>query len=279
MASIVNQEALDSNIYNPPADPTSLTLYQMMLDSTNPTDEATILQTYIDNFNNLPTQNQFVGIVVNPAKCGIDDINNGLQDVQTVGGQMVQGFPVVSGDWNAYLPQLQADSSTISSNLSTVEDHTDRLTSNLPSLTGIAQAALALDTVMNLLSNPCLGLGNFFGSLMDKGKALLNSATAQVTNAVNAIKAKISSWVGQAESFIQSEIGPLIQNVKDMISVAKDAISQFVNQVTAEITNFAKAMLSQVRQGLSDLLANLPKDPCLKSLLGSVVTGAAAAIL
>lgn len=279
MADIVNQEALDSNIYNPPADPTSLTLYQLMLDGTNPTDESTILQTYVDNFNNLPTQNQFVGVVVNPAQCWIDDINNGLQDVGTAGGQMVQSFPVASGAWDAYLPQLQSDSADITANTATAQDHTDRLTSNLPSLTGIAQAALALDTVMNLLSNPCLGLGNFFGSLMAKGQALLKSATAQITNAVNSIKNAITSFANQAASAISAAVGPLIQNVKDMISVAKDAVSQFVNQAKAEIMNFAKAMLAQVRQGLADLMANLPKDPCLKSLLGSVVTGAAAALL
>lgn len=152
--------------------------------------------------------------------------------------------------------------------LDTIEDHTDRLTNNLPSLAGLAQAALALDTIMNLLSNPCLGLDGFLGSIMDKGKAILND-----------IKSKISGMLADAKAWVDANIGPLIDKMKAAMAAAKAKIAELISKAKEEVMKFAKAMLAQIRQGLAELMSNLPKDPCLKALLGSVVTGAAAAVI
>lgn len=272
----INQEALDSQIYNPEVQPSVLMLQQIMettpyvepkpalLPLVLPATVAPELREHVETFNNLSKVNPYQGVIVNPAECHISEIREDLtavtQYMDTTYGQ--------DPNWTAYKNQLAVDIININEDLDAIEDHTDRMSSNLPSLAGIAQAALALSTVMSLLSNPCLGLDGMMGSIMDSGKKLLQDIKNQIKSALNAAK----EWV-------DANIGPLIQDIKDAIEVATKAIADFVEKAKAEIMNFAKAMLAQVRQGLAELMANLPKDPCLRGLLQSAATGAAAAVI
>ena len=152
--------------------------------------------------------------------------------------------------------------------LDCVEDHTDRLSFNMPSLSGIAQAAMALDTIMNLLSNPCLGLSGFMGSIMEKGKALLAEA-----------KAHVEALANKARAWIDQNVAPIVNEIKDAIASATAVVGEMMKKAREEITKFAKALIAQARQGLAELMANLPNDPCLKSLAGGLLSGGAAALL
>ena len=96
---------------------------------------------------------------------------------------------------------------------------------------------------------------------------------------VKALADQVRTGVLSVVADIKAQLAPMIQDMKDAISVAKTAVTNFINKAKAEVMAFAKAMLAQIRQGLAELLANLPKDPCLRSLLGSVATGAAAGII
>jgi len=286
MSTYVNQEALDSQIYNPETPSSVLMLQQIMettthvvkppLTSTPLIDPASVpaeLKEHVETFNALSTQNPYQGVIVNPASCLIDDITGDLSQLPGLLDQVSAMQP--DGELNELKNQLGNDIRDINIDLNTIQDHTDRLTSNLPSLAGIAQAALALDTVMNLLSNPCLGLDGMLGSIMDSGKKLLNDIKSKINSVKNAIMSKISDL----SNGIRDAISGLKNKITDLVNQAKSQISSFINKAKAEIMNFAKALLAQARQGLAELLANLPKDPCLRGLLRSAVTGAAAAII
>lgn len=291
---LINTEALESGIYNPPADPKALALQEIMetqagantslqtprkgplIDLADPATLQTIpfeLREHVEQFNSLSVYNPFHGVLDNPTSCLINPIRN---DLTGPGGILdyMNGRFSDNGTWTDYRLEFTQDCNGdgsddgILGDLDSIEDHTDRLTNNLPSLAGIAQAALALDTIMNLLSNPCLGLDGFLGSIMDKGKALLND----IKNQISAALASAKAWIGE-------QIGPLIDEIKAAIAVAKAKVAELITKAKEEVMKFAKALLAQVRQGLADLMANLPQDPCLRSLLGSVATGAAAVVI
>lgn len=277
ISNLVNQEALDSQIYNPTVEKSVLMLQQIMettpytvnapktsVPLVDPASVAPELREHVTNFNSLSLQNPFQGVIVNPATCLIEDLTRDLDLVPITCDVKWGGNPI----WEGYKPGLNSDISDINNGCDTIQDHTDRLTSNLPSLAGLAQSALALSTVMNLLSNPCLGLDGMMGSIMASGKQLLNDVKSKIRGALDAAKA----WV-------DANIGPIVDTIKAAISDAKAKIAAFVAKAKAEVLNFAKAMLAQVRQGLAELMSNLPKDPCLRGLLQSAATGAAAAII
>lgn len=295
--SKVNKEALASAIYNPSLDKKALALQQIMEKTTvvprakpllppliDPNSVDADLRDHVATFNSLSPFNSFQGVVVNPTTCIIDEARDAIVELPDVMGDILTNAPEHLGAWNAI--DYDDNAQEISSGLDICEEHTDRLTSNLPSLAGIAQAALGLTAVMNLLSNPCLGLDGMLGSIMDSGKALLNSVSSQVVAMLDQAKealadltSAIASGISSAISAAKAAIGPMINDIKDAMSVAAQAVSQFINKAKEEVMNFAKAMLAQLRQGLSELLANLPDDPCLRGLLGSVATGAAAAVI
>lgn len=285
---LINTEALESGIYNPPADPKALALQEIMETQASantslqtprrpalvsPAEVPFELREHVEQFNSLSVYNPFHGVLDNPTSCLINPIRN---DLVGPGGILdyMNGRFSDNGTWTVYRLEFTQDCNGdgsddgILGDLDSLEDHTDRLTNNLPSLAGIAQAALALDTIMNLLSNPCLGLDGFLGSIMDKGKALLND----IKNQIGAALASAKAWVGE-------QIGPLIAEIKAAIAVAKAKVAELITKAKEEVMKFAKALLAQVRQGLADLMANLPQDPCLRGLLGSVATGAAAAVI
>lgn len=277
---LINEEALNSQIYNPSTDKAVIQLYQIMVSNSNVDEndpEDPVMAEYHSSITNLPTDGstRYAGVLVNPATCYIENIRTELATIPNLITPITSGYPSTRTEWNAYLPILNQDIADINNNLNLVQNHTDRLTTNLPSLVGIAQGALALATLLNALSNPCLGLDGFFGSIMDSGKQLFQEIDDQITS----LKNTISDAIVDFQDSIRTEIGPLIDEIKDQISIIKGQISEAITMASDEVSKFAKAQLAQARQGLADLMSNLPKDPCLRSLLGSVVTGPAAGII
>lgn len=280
---LINREALESGIYNPRIDSRVLALQQIMETqdpATNTSlqtprnpplvEPATVdfeLREYVEQFNTYSVYNPFQGVLDNPTSCLINPIRDDFSALRALMDSRFSGDP----SWTAYRPdfitQVEGPNGLLS-NLDSFEDHTDRLTNNLPSLAGIAQAALALTAAINLLSNPCLGLDGFLGSIMDEGKAILRDVGRFVKDAL-----------GEVTDWVDANIGPLVASIGAAVAAASAAIADLIAIATQEVINFAKAMLSQVRQGLAELMANLPQDPCLRNLLGSVVTGTAAAVI
>lgn len=283
---LINKEALNSSLYNPPVDPRAIALQEIMESQpaeanisrqtprkpelVDPSEVPFELQEYVQQFNSFSVYNPYHGVIVNPTACLLNPIRDDLGSLINY----MDGRFSDNGTWTTYRIEFITavygpdGESGIIGDLESFEDHTDRLTNNLPSLAGIAQAALALDTIMNLLSNPCLGLSGFLGSIMDEGKAIIND-----------IKNTIGQALADARAWVDSEIGPLIDDINAAIVAAQAEVDKLITMAKAEIDKFAKALLAQVRQGLADLLANLPQDPCLRGLLGSVATGAAAAVI
>lgn len=280
---LINREALESGIYNPRIDSRVLALQQIMetQDSAantslreprspplvDPENVDFELREYVEQFNTYSVYNPFQGVLDNPTSCIINPIRDDLSSLLSTMDSRFGEDPI----WVDYRPDFVErveGPNGLLHNLDSFEDHTDRLTNNLPSLAGIAQAALALTAAINLLSNPCLGLNGFLGSIMDEGKEILRDA-----------RKIIKETLDEVDAWIDANIGPLIAEINTAIVAATAAVDELILIATQEVNNFAKAMLSQVRQGLAELMANLPQDPCLRNLLGSVATGTAAAVI
>jgi hypothetical protein len=153
------------------------------------------------------------------------------------------------------------------------------LTANIASVTSTAQSAMGTDTASSGSSNPCLGLAAILGMLMKDGKALLNGILTQINRVVARVRQLIQDSIGQTVAFIKNLINDAIAVIQNAIAAAKAAIQAVIDKIKAEIIAFAKAMLSHIRLGLAALLLLMLRDPCLKALLGSIVSGSAASIL
>lgn len=285
----VNEEALASSTYNPELDKRSLMLLEIMekTAAADPVGESLRLKEYEDLFDlqyisgvtsvpstdlPLPAVNSpYQGVLVNPAQCLIDD---GITSVIELRDYMDSQFSS-NPDWTDFRPEFETQRTALEEDFARVENHTNRVTNNLPSLIGIAQGALAIATVVNLLSNPCLGLNGFLGSIMDEGKKLLADISAQVKAGLQEARDFVADLAGD----LAADLGPLIADIRDTIAEARRIMGEVTAQIAKEIANFSKAMLQQVRQGLAELMASLPQDPCLRGLLTSVATGTAAAVL
>jgi hypothetical protein len=237
-----------------------------------------LLQENIDNFYALPITTAFEKALVNPRRCEVDVVNGQLADISflltDVRNKIALNPLLDPADYDDDLDYIDIVPET-DETMDELGDHTDRVTSNLPSLIGIAQTALGLASAMFALTNPCLGIPDFFGSLMDKGKASMHDLSTRLSD----LKNKLSHMADIVQNAIKSAVDALVAEAKQIASGIKSGLLAIKNMVAAEAKKFAKALIDGLRSGLASLLALLPKDPCLKSLLGSVATGGLAAIL
>lgn len=300
-ALIRNKEALESQIYNPEMDAPVQAAYELMSKPVNP-DEGDadvypedLLQEFIDEFYSLPIHNAFSRALVNPRQCEIDELNNFIDNNRPDLDQILIEWneaKTVIVDEGYYDNDIASDmddielTNDLDSTLTELKDHTDRILSNFPSLIGSAQGALGLGAVMNSLPNPCSGIGDFFGSLMDKGKALMAGLTSALSSTLNAVKNAINGLASQISGIINGAIGDIKEAIRDVIGVVKGIASSIKgylmdikNMIKDEVTKFAKSFIDGVRVGLSGLLSWLPKDPCLKGLIAGVATAGLAAVL
>lgn len=275
-----NTEALNDPNYNPELDDLTLKLYSMM---DEPSDE--LYAQYRQVFDNLPSVSPYSGVLVNPNTCDINDINNSVsvtvKALQDYGNQNYPNDPT----WNdnvidpsnpdSAVSQLTGGNTTVDPitgevtyvqpnavipNTNNAQNYTDKLLSNLPMILGIVQQALGLATALEGLLDPCLGVGDFLGSL--KGD-------------LNKILKKIKSAIDEVVNFIEEGI----QAIKDAISKVMNLISNMVNFIETELKKLIKALIDSIKLSLSGFLKSLHLDPCLKSLVGGITTMAASAVL
>lgn len=142
------------------------------------------------------------------------------------------------------------------------QHHTDTLLSNLPMLLSIAQVGLGLATSLENLLNPCIGLSDFFGTISDLGKEMMS----EIKKAMDFVK----SLIDKGMKYLMTAIKYVIRAVLYAINF----ITKLISKVKSEIEKFIKAMIDQIRIGISDFLKGLLGDACAKSLFGGLVTNA-----
>ena len=282
-----NTEALNDPNYNPELDDLTLKLYSMM---DEPSDE--LYAQYRQVFDNLPSVSPYSGVLVNPNTCDINDINNSVavtvKALQDYGNQNYPNDPtwhteiIDPSNPDSAVSQLTGGDTTVDPitgevtytqpnsvipNTNNAQDYTDKLLSNLPMILGIVQQALGLATALEGLLNPCLGVGDFLGSL--KGD-------------LNKILKKIKSAIDDIMNFIEDGIEVIkeaIQAVKDAIAKVMGFITDMVNFIEAEVKKLIKALIDSIKLALSGFLKSLHLDPCLKGLVGGITTMAVTALL
>jgi hypothetical protein len=290
-ASVTNAAALASPIYNPNIDSTSLQLFNAM----NTGYPAALVSQYTQMITSLPTANGYSTLLQNPQACNISQAQTGMSTLQSqitqqYNSTVLSGTPVgtISGTtytapaasganpvgtagspgyspsttqvatlntWQQAYPACMGNIAQANSTLSGFEDHTNRLIANFPSILGMIQTALGIATAIANLTNPCLGLANFLGSLLAKGAAIM----AQINAAIDLALTVIGEVIAEINAAIQAVMA-LINSLEALIE--------------AEILAFVEALIDAARLGLAQLLALLPLDPCLASILTTVGTGA-----
>lgn len=81
MAAIQNTDALNSPIYNPGYDSTDIALYNIMQNDSSDETNTALLKQYTNTIYNLPKTNPYEGLLQNPNKCDVDDINNSANNI------------------------------------------------------------------------------------------------------------------------------------------------------------------------------------------------------
>lgn len=270
--TVRNELALADPIYNPEIEPKILKLYTMMAPTEENPEPPAVLEEYRQEFLALPTENVYSAVLVNPRQCDIDAVLDVLDDLDTLLPTIRDELP--TGDqptWDGWYPDIEADLGTLRDNIGEVQEHTNRLTFNLPTLSGIAQGAMGLATLLAALANPCAGLGDFFGSIMDAGKKLM----ADLMAAIGPLLAQVRDWANVAIG----AIADMMSAITSAIAAATAAMAELMAMIASEIAKFAAALLSQIRMGLAEFMNAMNLDPCLAAIGGVALTSAAAAIL
>lgn len=259
-------QAVDSPTYNPPADDADKAIYNMMSGE----DSQDVIDYYTAMITNLPTANVYSGVLQNPRKCDIESINNSMNDLND---NLNNAYQDNSSDptWQQAMDTSNPDSminqlndttnpNSVQSAVNTFSDHTDRMTSNFPSILGMIQAALGVAAAIGALANPCLGIGNFLNSLLEEGKQIL---------------ATIEQYIKDVLNVIAMGIGAVMMAVQKLLAYAQEAI-QFIEK---EIAALVAAIISALKFGMSSFLKALSLDPCASALLGAVTTAGAGYIV
>lgn len=155
------------------------------------------------------------------------------------------------------------NNNAIQPSVSNANTHINRIVSNLPAMMAIAQSAMGLLTSLQNLNNPCINLGNFFGTI--------NGIAKKCMTYVNGIIKKIKAYIDAGLDAIKAAI----DDIKNFLSDIMSQITDLMNAVKAEITAFIKSLIDSIKLGLSGFLKSLKLDPCAKAILKSVGTPAA----
>jgi hypothetical protein len=311
-----NQQAFASNTYNPNIDDRALALYQLM--NNRPDDDA-LLDSYRTIVQNYPTHNLYSGVLFNPRACEVDANSSLLDDIRTqlqeqYDGIVTRGTPTggtntgVTGDptgtpyvptsdqtktldeWRDQYPQLVNNLNQVDSTLSTYRDHTDRLVSNFTSFTSMAQTNIGNTVAVSQASttasgntsqaapfdlsnlglptsagstgggNPCLQFGDMFGSLFAAGQKMMDQMSKALMGLLGAI--------GNPMALIQQAMSSVM-----------GMVNQIMSKIQAEITKLASSIMNMMKMGLAQLMQFMPNDPCLKSIIGGLLTQGAKSIM
>lgn len=285
-----NNDALASPLYNPSIDQSTLQIFNIMGSNAYPAD---LVAQYRDIITGMPTTNPFAGVINNPRSCDVSQAQTGLATsltdfMQRHDAIVLAGTPVPaltqdgtgassgtpgqpgyqpSADqiaeaaaWQDAMPSTVSGLNQATSAMSDFQSHTDRLISNFPAILGMIQGALGMATALSNLKDPCLGLNNFLGSLTGSGSSIMNKINAAIKNVMSAINGVLSE-------------------IKAAIAYVNKLIHSLIALVEAEITALIKSLIDSARLSLAHLLGSLPKDPCFKSILKTIGTGAALGVL
>lgn len=322
MAGVENTEALNSPIYNPGYDSTDIALYNIMQNDSSDATNTALRKQYTNTFYNLSTTNPYEGLIQNPHKCDVDDINNSANNIvnslqnyfgdqnafdpsnppastdpkyedytywnqyvnqnnpESVTSYMTGGIPTTTsysqddvlsipdnatisvGPTGEYQATTYSQPSSIIPQTNYAKQHTDSLISNLPMLLSIAQTALGLATALENLTNPCLGLSDFFGSISDIGKEVM----AEIKKAVSYVENLINQGLEYLKTGIKLVLGAVM--------LAVGFILKLVDMVKKEIEKFINSLINAIKIGITSFLKGLLGDACAKSLLGNIATPA-----
>lgn len=294
--------AKDDPTYNPGYDATDLGLYKLMTanaDSQAVTDQYT--RAFVSMITN--TNNLYEGVLENPHKCDLADISSGLNNInnqltdlynngstdgtankdnpnwisnmdptntdgiyyQLFNNSGSNGFgdttdSTLSGD------DIIFDTSTasISSGTNTIQTYTDGTVANIASIMAMVTSALAIAAALGNILNPCLGIGDFFNTLTSYGKTLVST---------------IKDYVTKIKNLIESGIDYALTEIKSLVSEALSYVKSGLEYIKSEIKKLVKSLIGSLQIGISDFLKGLSVNPCAKSLLSTITTGAAQALL
>jgi hypothetical protein len=276
-----------------------------------------LIQQYQDIILAMPTQNPYAGVLVNPRGC---EIGQARTDIDEIRDAIVEIHELVkqtglSGDvyeWQVAVPGLLADLEVADQGLNAFEEHTDRLIANLPTVVGMAQSSAGIENSTTLASGaiagvgggssglgsiagalgaasaiaallgPCLPVQGFIGSLLSKGKALMDG----VLSYANTLKENLFQALNEIKNNILGQLGSAFQSLQDIMGSVKNVMAQVMGKInsikdmiTQEISSLVNGFINSARMSLANLLSSIKLDPCLKGLLGGVLGGAAASIL
>jgi hypothetical protein len=144
--------------------------------------------------------------------------------------------------------------------------HTGSHITNFGQRAGLANASINLNETLASTGTPCTLMNSFFGSILGAGAALIGA----ITSAVNAVASAIAMVVGGAVAAMNAAI-----------AAVNAAVTSVLNMISSELAAIASWTQKLLNSALASLLSVFnfgPVDSCLKSLVGAVSTGAAAAI-
>lgn len=303
-----NTEALATSVYNPNIDSRTLALYQLM--TNKPTDED-LLASYRTIVLNYPTRNLYEGVLVNPRACEIDTNSTLVEQIKSQLQEQYQGIanqgtptaadPSKPGsvdytptaeqvatleEWRNTYPQVQNDLDTVKQTLGDYRDHTDRLVSNFGTFSNLTQTnigntvasttstagtssapSLDVSSLGNLTgnagslgSNPCIGFGDIFGSLFSAGQKMMDQMSKALMGLMGAI--------GNPMALIQQAMGAVM-----------GMANQIMSKLMGELNKLASSIMNMMRMGLAQLMSFMPNDPCLKSIIGGLLSSGAKSAL
>ena len=294
--------AKDDPTYNPGYDSTDLGLYKLMTandDSQAVTDQYT--RAFVGMITN--TNNLYEGVLENPHKCDLADISNGLGNINNQltdlynngstdgtankdNPNWISNMNPTNSDGIHYMLFNNSDSNgfgdttdssltgdaiifdtstaSITSGTNTIQTYTDGSVANIGSILAMVTSALAIASALGNLLNPCLGIGDFFNTLTSYGKKLVSTIKDYVNKIINKIESGID--------YVMSEL-------KSLVSEALSYVKSGLEYIKSEIKKLIKSLKASLKIGIGDFLKGLSLNPCAKSLLSTITTGAAQALL
>lgn len=251
-------EFTSSEVYNPSFTPDVEQLYALM--TANPVDQEALLEEQRDSFRQLPTQNAYAGVLLNPRACEADqastDIDDVIDDLRNRLDDVIQNEqPTVVEEWRNEFPEIIADLERAKQVVDEYKSHTDRLVSNFPTISSIVQSEIT-NQLGALGGNPCAGFGDIMGSVLQQGQDIIGQIIAAIAD-------------------VKNNVQGVLDLIQEAISKLMAQIAKAMSRITEEIDKIAQAMLNMQKMNLAQLLKYQLKDPCMGAILGGLMTAAA----
>lgn len=208
--------------------------------------EEKLLDEYKTMFTSMSAVNPYTGLLVNPRACEVDQANNDIGEVI----EDIKDNPSIPDDVKDPLEDAQ-------DYLDQYKEHTDRLIANFPLISSIVQQEISNQVGQLQGSNPCLAFGDIMGSILDAGRDIINEILAMLANLKDALLEEIEELIREAVNKLMA------------------AIAAAMAQLQEEVQKIAEAMLNMQKMNLAQMMQYQMQDPCLKFILGGMMTGAA----